>query len=191
MAGRKKWMIGLGILLVGGLAWLVWPEPPPPRISFDLPDGTSIQFISMTYGNTVRFYEGKSWQKVIFKLFGYHVPVWLSGYEVSMPSFDGEPILGVRLRHYTTKGGGLLAPIDDSVELARVDASENKTIGLRWANNSPPPISSGGQVIAEDAIWQFTFSTEEKLHLQYYLSNTNSGTISTNDFFVPNSAYRR
>jgi hypothetical protein len=190
MFRRKRVLAALGILFFAVFVFLIWPRTRKPPVTFDLADGTSIKFIAVTHGKILRFYHGQFWQKALFALSRGKIPPRFGGYEIVFPTIKTNDNVGLELRHFR-KNGVFTVPINGSQRLVQMGASGKEVVGNQRVVNFDT--STGlifNQPGSEDIYWEFPLSGEREIHLRLYVTNTVDRTVSTNDFSVPNPAYK-
>ncbi len=186
MAGCKKWLIGLGILLFAIAVVLILRQPRRPRVVFDLPDGTKMEVRRVTYGHVLHFYEGELWQQVLFTICRTNIPVRFRGTEVAFKSRNTEGSLGVELRHYSTNGVQI-TPIGGRGRLMLVESLGKEWYGLSSTHFSAKRVNGVVGVVTEDLYCEFPLSPEKELRFRFYAPNALNETL-TNEFTIPNPA---
>ena len=191
MLRREIGLAGLGILLLVALTVWICIQPRKPQVTFDLADGTRMEFISVTQGKVLRFYEGMFWQKILFALCRTNISSRWAGLETSFMATNANGGLGLELRH-AAANGVLQMPVNSSERLALVDTRGNEVAGARVAVYFVfPDAANVSNGFFENIYWEFPLATEREVHFRFYQTNYFMGKrVSTNEFVVPNPTYR-
>ena len=189
MLRHRVVFIFLGIIFSAFLVLIFWPRPQPARVTFDLPDGSTIHLVSVKHGKTLRFYEGQFWQQMLFSICRSNIPVRFRGFENAFASRNNNGSLGLELRHYM-KNGYFQTPGNGSEHLMQVEPSGKEMHGAWWQTSFQfERVLGVVRDIAEDSFWEFPLSSKKEIHFRLYTTNLMNQSIATNEFTLPNPAY--
>jgi hypothetical protein len=187
----RRWVVfaGLGILLFASLIFMIWPPAQKPEVEFDLADGTSIQLLAVSQGKMLKFYEGTHLQKSLFSICGANLPERFRGYESYIAPLNTNGALGLKFRHFR-KNSDLPLPVMMLGGPVEVAASGDKPVRIQPQGSFTSPVGTNAQPSIEDLIWEYPISNERELHFQFYQANEQGLVFSTNEFTIPNPAFK-
>lgn len=186
----RRYLSAAAILLIAALALVIWLQPRPTPVKFDLPDGTSVTLGTISYGKSLRFYEGKPWQRILYFISPKRIPQRWRGYEITVPSKTGG--IGIELKHFVMRNGTGSLPLNSFEHLVLVNADGSEVAGNRRLVNFDvnPYGLDGRQPTIEDIIWEFPISSNRDLHFRLYISDLTPFKAATNEFTIPNPAFK-
>lgn len=190
----RRLMIAGGMLLVAVAALcLSLPKKQPP-VAFDLPNGTGMKLISVTYGKELRFHDGTFWQNILYGLCRTNLPVKLRGHETRIsPLFDTDTngSLGLEFQYFGKPGSRTL-PSKCTFTLTQTATSNSQAIGhiRREINYGTSFIAHVGRVPNETIYWELPLSKDRELHFCLCYTDSITHSVSTNDFTIPNPSFK-
>jgi hypothetical protein len=189
--GRRWRWAGLGIVILAIGFSLVWREVERPKVSFVLPDGTTVKFVAVKQGHVLRFYEGPFWEKALFAIFRTKRIFKL---RVGGQTFVSRNVEGSLMIHMeqTVKNVKVSSYGNNSIKRLELIASSGKEWnGIADGKHiyfSAMSTNRALEIASVDYYYEFPIVVDKELHFRVW-STTSTGVDVTNEFTLPNPRY--